>query len=141
MNPKERMSGTSLKLINVFIEGDQQIGRDSGVIGLDAETQTVDPDSTSETLTCSWSCEVQLGGSCDSAVNRQSIFASISGCQTEVQSNHFFAGTTYIIRFVLKLKQYNTAVSLFISKSGEILRRGVLDKKELGRFLLVFVTI
>ena len=74
MNPKERMSGTSLKLINVFIEGDQQIGRDSGVIGLDAETQTVDPDSTSETLTCSWSCEVQLGGSCDSAVNRQSIF-------------------------------------------------------------------
>lgn len=136
------MSGISLKLTNVFIEGDRQIGRDIGVIGLDAETQTVDPDSTSEILTCRWSCEVQLGGSCDSAVNRQSIFASISGCRTEVQSNHFFAGTTSIIRFVLKLEQNNTAVSLFISKSGGLfMRRDVLDKKGLGLFLLVLATL
>lgn len=62
----------------------------------------MDPDHTSEALTCSWSCVVQGGESCDSAVDGELIFASISGCETEAQGNHFFAGTTYIIRFDLK---------------------------------------
>ena len=108
------MSGTSLKLTNVFIKGDRQIGRDSGVIGLDAETQTVDPDRTSEALTCSWRCEVQLGGSCVSALNGQSIFASISGCQIEVQSKHFFVGTTYIIRFVKTGTEQHCCQSVYL---------------------------
>ena len=43
---------------------------------------------------------MQGGGNCDSAVDGELIFASISGCETEVQSDQFFAGTTYIIRFV-----------------------------------------
>ena len=83
---------------------------------MDASTQTVDPDRTSETLICNWSCEVQGGGSCDSAVA-----ALISGCQTEVPSTHFFAGTTYMIRFNLKKKCNRfilLAVDLFNSKSG-----------------------
>ena len=86
----------------MFTEGDRQIGRDSGAIGLDAKTQTVDPDHTSEALACSWSCAIEGGGSCSSAVDGELIFDSISGCETEVQSNNFFAGTTYIIRFDLK---------------------------------------
>lgn len=60
----------------------------------------MDPDQTNEALNCSWSCEVQGGGDCVSAVDGGSIFASISGCEPEVQSNQFLAGTTYIIRFV-----------------------------------------
>ncbi len=43
---------------------------------------------------------MQGGGDCVSAVDGQSIFASISGCETEVQSNEFSAGKTYVIRFV-----------------------------------------
>lgn len=49
-----------LSLLMCSFKGDRQIGRDSGTIELDAQTQTVDPDFTSETLTCSWNCEVQM---------------------------------------------------------------------------------
>ena len=71
----------------------------------------------------------------------QLIFASISGCQAEVQSNHFFAGTTYIIRFVLKLEQNKTVLlSVCLSQNQGFMRGDVLDKKGLGRFLSVHVS-
>lgn len=89
---------------DLFIVGDRQIGRESGAIELDAMTQTVDPDQTNELLNCSWSCEIEGGGDCDSAVDGESIFASISGCETEVESSQFFAGATYVIRFVSETK-------------------------------------
>ena len=63
-------------------------------------TQTVDPDQTNEPLNCSWSCETGGGGDCVSVDGGESIFASISGCETEVESSDFLAGATYVIRFV-----------------------------------------
>lgn len=83
------------------ILGDRQIGQDSGAIKLEAKSLTVDPDQTSHALSCNWSCELQGGGSCVSALDqRQLILDSISNCVTEVQSNLFLAGKTYKIRFV-----------------------------------------
>lgn len=41
----------------------------------------------------------------------------------------------------LKLEQNKTAMSLFILKSGGIMRGDVLDKKGVGRFLLVHATL
>ena len=74
----------------------------------------MDPDGTSHELSCSWHCEVQGGGSCNSTVDNDLIFAAVSGCVTEVQSNHFFAGKSYIIRFVPQ----NSDKRLFIIKPG-----------------------
>ena len=89
-------------MISFLFLGDRQIGRASGAIRLDAKTLTVDPDQTRETLSCSWSCEVGNGEFCYSVTNKGSlIFASVSGCQPEVQSSQFGAGKTYKIRFVL----------------------------------------
>ncbi|XP_078368616.1 uncharacterized protein LOC144652478 isoform X4 [Oculina patagonica] len=105
MNYDPSVQGTASQVIKALpsplqtaiVGGDRQIGRESGAIELDAKTLTVDPDQTNEPLNCSWSCEVQGGGDCVSAVDGQSIFASISGCETEVQSNEFSAGKTYVI--------------------------------------------
>lgn len=69
---------------------------------------------TSHELSCSWNCEVQGGGSCNSTVDNDLIFAAVSGCVTEVQSSHFFAAKTYIIRFVPQ----NSDKQLFIIKTG-----------------------
>lgn len=85
----------------IFCLGDRKIGRASGVITLDAQTLTRDPDKTNDILSCSWRCEDQNGGLCYSLVNRgQLIFASSSGCKFELDSSHFSAGKTYTIRFV-----------------------------------------
>ena len=95
-----------------FYLGDRRVGRGSGAIKLDAETLTVDPDKTSQILSCTWRCEDANGGLCYSVANKgQLIFASISGCQTEVQSSYFTAGKTYTIRLVsTKLIKYNYPV-------------------------------
>ena len=53
------------------------------------------------------------GGDCVSSVDGESIFASISGCETEVESSDFLVGVTYVIRFVSKKK------SLFILFGGD----------------------
>lgn len=86
---------------NVFSRiflGDRLIGRGSGEIQLDAKTLTLDPDQTSDTLSCSWRCEVVGGGFCYSAVELGTVFfRSISGCDTTVQSSHFEAGKVYKI--------------------------------------------
>lgn len=80
-----------------ILGGDRLIGRNSGSIKLDAITLTIDPDRTKHELSCSWSCAVQSGGLCNSTVNNELIFSAVNGCIIAVQSNHFFAGKTYII--------------------------------------------
>lgn len=80
--------------------GDRLIGRNSASITLDAKTLTIDPDGTKHELSCSWSCAVQGGGLCNPTVNNELIFSAVNGCIIAVQSKHFFAGKTYIIRFV-----------------------------------------
>ena len=103
--------------------GNRQIGRDSGAIKLDALTQTVDPDNSNQDLSCNWKCEDQDGGFCYSFVNKgQLIFASVSGCETEVQSNHFTAGKTYKIRLVCEQKQTVMCLDMNIFETYFVLR-------------------
>ncbi|PFX24468.1 hypothetical protein AWC38_SpisGene10933 [Stylophora pistillata] len=80
-----------------ILGGDRLIGRNSGAIKLDAKTLTIDPDGTNHELSCSWSCAVLGGGLCNPTVDNDFILSTANGCITEVQSNHFFAGKTYVI--------------------------------------------
>lgn len=84
----------------LLFPGDRLVGRNSGAIKLDAKTLTIDPDGTNHELSCSWSCAVLGGGLCNATVDNDFILSTANGCITEVQSNHFFAGKTYVIRFV-----------------------------------------
>ena len=64
-----------------------------------------DPDQTQDPYACRWRCEVESGGTgfCYSATERgKLIFASISGCDTTVESIQFEAGKSYKIMYVLK---------------------------------------
>jgi len=105
-NPNVKsMVSTDIKALPSPLEpaifgGDRQIGRASGIIMLDAESLTLDPDQTTDPYACQWRCEVVSGGTgfCYSASERgRLIFGSISGCDTTVQSSEFEAGKSYKI--------------------------------------------
>ena len=82
--------------------GDRQIGRDSGSVELDAETLTVDPDdlddSDGNSFKCDWSCK-DGNAPCRSTPDRSILLRADSPCITAVQSKHFAAGKSYMIRY------------------------------------------
>ncbi|XP_068706586.1 uncharacterized protein [Montipora foliosa] len=107
----------STPLVAAIVGGNRQIGLGSGIVKLDAATQTLDPDSQSSViLRCNWGCRDQNDDFCFSSANASVlIFASAIHCKFDVQSSEFTAGKTYNISVEVSKGSRNASTFILLT--------------------------